>query len=346
MTNKQQRMETLKQAGVNTDSFFDLSLRIPLNAEVKISVNGREMIATGGSFGGYTYDGTPIVSCAENVVASPSTSINVMDLLDDPIAQSIMDSGYVFNSRIDGRWITAQTFKMLNEKSYNYKTRQWESGWDAYLRNRYSYMYQFDMMVDELHRLSRMQRDNDTEFERLSSFFTKQVVYETCKHYIRQLKKFIRNQPTRKCRGVAYVRLNRYGNVFVRDLNDKVYIKLENALRSIDNSGNYAMLEKNLKAFMQVMVKLPYETPKCSLWKDAFKGKGAYVSLLNIVKFHDVKVVSYETGELLNRDQSVDYVERKTVDYKGEYWKFHELLKATIEANNFDLRKSIESQQD
>ena len=44
MANKQQRMETLKQAGINTNNFFELNLRIPLNAEVKLSVNGKEMI--------------------------------------------------------------------------------------------------------------------------------------------------------------------------------------------------------------------------------------------------------------------------------------------------------------
>ena len=149
--------------------------------------------------------------------------VTATDLTNDPIVQGIMNAGYVFNSRIDGRFITAQTFKMLKEKSYNPKTRQWESGWDPYLRNSYGYMYQFDMMIDELHRLARMQRDNDPEFERLSSFFTKKVVYETCKHYISQLKKFVKNQKTRKCKRVPYVKLNKYGNVFIKDLDSKVY---------------------------------------------------------------------------------------------------------------------------
>ena len=93
------------------------------------------------------------------------------------------------------------------------------------------------------------------------------------------------------------------------------------------------------------MVKLPYDTPKCSKWKDAFKGKGAYVTLLNIAKFHDVRIISYETGELLNRDDSVDYVESKLSAYRNQYWRFHELLKATIEANDFDLNRSIVNQQ-
>lgn len=352
VNNKQQRMEALRQAGIDISQFFELSLRIPLNAEVKISVNGQEMIAAGGFVSNVSNGGTvaPVDANGNSVIngfvtATDSPISNLADLTNDPIVQGIMDAGYVFNSHIDGRFVTAQTFKMLKEKSYNPKTRQWESGWDAYLRNSYSYMYQFDMMLDELHRLAKMQRDNDSEFERLSSFFTKKVVYETCNHYIRQLKKYISNQKTRKCKGVPYVTLNKYGYVFIKDLDSKVYFKLRTALNDINNSSNYTELEKNLKAFIKAMVKLPYDTPKASIWKDAFKGKGAYVTLLNIVKFHDVKVVSYETGELLNRDDSVVYVEGKLVDYRNQYWKFHELLKATIEANNFDLNRSIASQQ-
>jgi hypothetical protein len=236
-------------------------------------------------------------------------------------------------------------FKMLKGISYNFQTEQDEAGYDAYLRNCYSYMYQFDMMLDELHKLSRMQRDGDKDFYRLSQFFTKEVVYETCKQYIRQLRKYIESQRTRKCQGNPYVKLNKYGDVFKSDLYKIVYYPLQNALTSIKKAEYYKELECALRRFMNLMCKLPYATPKCSQWKDAFKGKGSYVTLLNIIKFHNVKVVNYETGELLDRDSSIAYVESKLAEYKGQYWRFHELLKATIKANNFDLKKSIESQK-
>lgn len=346
MANRNDRMNVLRENNIDISNFFDLQLRIPLGATATVNIDGRELVvrATRDNVVGTNGDitNTPVIG-VENLVSS--SLIDWMDYQDDPIAQGIMDSGYIFNSRVDGRWLTAQTFKMLNSRSYNVKTRQYESGWDAYLRNNYGYMYQFDMMIDELHRLSRMERDNDPEFERLSSFFTKEVVHETCKQYLRQLKKFVNKQKTRKCHGVPYVKLNKYGNVFVRDLNDKVYSKIENELNRMENASGYTALERCLKSFMRVMIKLPYDTPKCSQFKDAFKGKGAYVTLLNIAKFHNVNVISYETGELLNRDDSVAYVESKLEEYRGEYWRFHELLKATIVANNFDLQRSIASQQ-
>lgn len=308
---KETRMATLKANGINTNNFFNLNMNIPVGANVQITI-----------------DGVPYVINSSN----------------DVIVKDIMENGYVFNSRTDGRFVTAMTFKMLNGRSYNRKTRQYETGWDAYLRNNFGFMYQFEMLRDELHKLAKMERSNDPEFARLSNFFTKYVVVATCNYYIYQLKKFVKNQPTRKCKGVPYVKLNRYGNVFVKDLYVKVYNPLNFALGMIKDSKDYATLEKKFDVFVGLMVKLPYETTKCSEWKDAFKGKGAYLTLLNIIKFHDVTVQSYETGELLDRDESVAYVESLLDTYKGAYWKYHELLKKAISDNNFDLKESITSQ--
>lgn len=314
---RENRMETLKAKGVDTSKFFNLNMNIPVGANIQITINGIP----------YTIDSS-----------------------NDTIVKQIIDNGYVFNSRTDGRFVTAQTFRMLNEKSYNPKTKQYETGWDAYLRNNYPYMYQFDMMLDEVHKLARMEKDNDPEFERLSSFFTKEVIIATCEHYIYQLKKFVKNQKPRKCKGKPYVRLNKYGNVFISDLNRKVYNYLELNLIVIKDCVDYIVLEEALKTFIKYMCKLPYDTPKCPAWKDAFKGKGAYLTLLNLIKFHNVTVRNvtvrnYETQAFLNRYKSVTYIESLLDKYKGEYWRFHELLKATIELNNFDLSKSIETQK-
>ena len=312
--NKETRMETLKANGINTNNFFNLSMDIPVGANVEIKING-----------------VPYTINSSN----------------DEIVKDILDKGYVFNSRTDGRHTCAQTFKMLNNPSYNCKTRQCEYGWDAYLRNSYGYMYQFEMMIKELHRLSKMERSNDPEFERLSSFFTKEVVIDTCKHYINQLKKFIKKQPNRKYKGMPYVRLSKNGTVYVllSELEVKVYEPLRMWLCAIETSRNYSELESRLREFVSRMVKLPHDTPKCPAFKDAFKGKGAYVTLLNIVKFHDCVVQNYETGEVLDTYGSVAYVESLLETHKGCYWKFHELLKATIELNKFDLKESIETQK-
>lgn len=307
---KEKRMETLKANGLDTSKFFNVNLNIPIGSKIEIMIDGKP----------YT--------------------INT----DDDVVKQIKEKGYVFNPRTDGRWVCAQTFKMLNSSSYNPGINGYEYGWNAYLRNNYPYMYQFKMMKDELHKLSKMEQSNDPEFEKLSRFFTKDVVVETCKHYIRQLNKFIKNQKIRHCKVKPYVKLAYpYGDVFIDDLECRIFTVLSADLYVITISKNYIELEYNLTAFMKHMCKLPDYTPKCEQWKTAFKGKGAYLTLLNIVKFHGCEVINYETAEVLNRDDSVAYIENLLDTYHSkEYWKFHELLKATIKFNKFDLVKSIQ----
>ena len=312
MNNKETRMATMKNAGMDVTKFFNLSMNIPVGSNVEIKIDGIP----------YTFNSS-----------------------EDEIVKDIMEHGYIHNTKLDGRFVCAQTFKMLNEKSYNIKTNQWETGFDAYLRNRYPYHYQFDFMVDELKRLSKMEQSKDSDFEKMSKFFTKQVVIDTCQHYMRQLKKYINNAPTKKCKGKPYVTLNRYYMVLLTDVSVTVFKPLEKALSELKYSRNYKQLRENLIAFMDVMVKLPYETPKCSAFKDAYKGRGGYMSLNNIIKFGGVKVQNYETGEILDREASLAYIDSLLEIYKNDYWKYHELLKAVIELNNFDLRKSIESQK-
>lgn len=308
--NKEARMETLKANGICTDNFFNLNMNIPVGADVQVLINGVPYTITS-----------------------------------DMIANKIMEEGYVYNAKTAGRYVCAQTFRMLTEKSYNYKTRKYEEGFDAYLRNNYGYMYCFGMMLDEVHRLSKIEKDKDPDFDKLNKFFTKDVVYETCRHYIYQLKKYVNNQPVRKCKGEPYVKLAKHGDVFNKDLYKRVYKPLEIALVAIKASQNYKMLEDALKEFMKLQCKLPYETPKCSEWKDAFKGLGGFKTLNNIIKHHGVVVQNYETGELLDRDGSISYVNSLIDTYNGAYWKYHELLKAAIKLNDFDLRKNIESQK-
>ena len=313
---KEKRMETLKKNGLDTSKFFNVNLSIPVGSKIEIMI-----------------DGKPI-------------AINSNEMTDE-IVERIKEEGYVFNPRTDGRWVCAQTFKMLNSSSYNPGINGYEYGWNAYLRNKYPYMYQFKMMKDELHKLSKMEQSNDPEFEKLSRFFTKDVVVETCKHYIRQLNKFIKNQKVRHCKGKPYVKLAwPYGDVFIDDLELRIFNVLNADLYVITISKNYKDLEYSLGAFMKHMCKLPDYTPKCEQWKAAFKGRGAYLTLLNIVKFHGCEVVNYETAEVLNRDDSITYIENLLNTYHpSEYWKFHELLKATVKFNKFDLVNSIQEQK-
>ena len=59
-----------------------------------------------------------------------------------PVARMVVENKQVDNKKLFRRWVTAQTFRMIYEPSYNYKTHEYETGWDNYLRNCYDYKYQ------------------------------------------------------------------------------------------------------------------------------------------------------------------------------------------------------------
>lgn len=326
----QKRMETLQKAGVNTQNFLNLHLKVPTGAKIEIKVNDENYFISDGKL----HKNKNSVLCEEKDSAKD----------EDSVVSNILENGYVFNSRTDGKWVVAQTFNMLNFPSYNYSKRETERpDWNAYLRNNYSYMYQFSMMKDELKKLAKMQKDGDPEFYKLSSFFTKKVVVDTCEHYVKQLRKYIKNKPEKHCKGEPYIHLPKYGDVFTKDLPERVYIHLTVWLNNLKycEDNNYAEIKAAYAMFYKNLIRLPFDTPKCPAWKEAFKGKGAYVTLLNLIKFHDVLVQDYETKAIYNRDQSVRYVESLLVTYRGSYWKFHSLLKRTIEFNDFDFNRSL-----
>lgn len=238
--------------------------------------------------------------------------------------ESIVGKKQVNNKKLFRRWIAAQTFKMLN---YN-------DGWDAYLRNNYDYMYQFKMMLEEFRVLNKLEMTDKEEFNERSKFFNKTVSVATCEHYMKQLRKYIDDHKDNK----GYIKLSQYGNIDVNDVNKTFADKLDSTIDDMKYVDTYAELYALLKKFMRKMNKLPHDTPKCPLWKDAFKGNGAYYTLKNLILFHGV-VLRYCNDKNTSLDHLENYAK---ILNNGNLWRLHMLLKDTIELNNFDLRKSIE----
>lgn len=229
------------------------------------------------------------------------------------------------NNKAFRRWITAQTFKML----------EYPKGWDAYLRDHYDYKYQFSMMLEEVKVLSKLEKKDPEEFRERSHFFNYEVVIDTCRHYIKQMRKYVEEHKSED----GKVKLAKFGNVDVESLEHKFYDKLENIIADMYEAENYSDLYTELKKFIKKMNKLPDDTPKCSEWKDAFKGSGAYYSLKNMILFHGVVLKSYGCT---NKEESIEYLERYTNNLQiGDLWRIHMMLKKVIAETGFDLRTSI-----
>lgn len=315
--NKENRMATLNNAGIETGKYFTVQLPsgLPAGASVSLVINehGQAVIA-----------------------GQPAT---------DPILNQIIEDGYVRNSKLHRRFVMAQMFRMLNYKSYNGR----ESGYDAYLRNHYGYQYQFDMMLEEIRVISKLEDKDEETFKERTSFFNTDVVIAVCKDYMRDLKKYIENLPKHKCKGVPYKRLNgRYGDVFETDLQKKVYYPMEYIINCMKSPRvkNYYELYRLLRQFMNLMIKLPWNTAKSKNWIDAYKGSGAYFTLKNLVMFHSCKIVDEQNnGWRQPRTvttyaagiEATNFIKSKLDAYKGEGWRYMAMLRKCIADNNFSF---------
>lgn len=276
---------------------------------------------------------------AELVVLTPKE-------MDD--AKNIVEDKQLDNKKLFRRWVTAQTFRMLNSKSYNVKTKRWEYGWDAYLRNNYAYQYQFTMMLEELRVMNKLAARDKDAFKERAHFFKKSVVIATCNDYIAKLRKYIEENAKTEVKThykshnektievVRYVYIKGYGKIYLCAVDGAIFNNLLDIIKEMKCVDSYAELYTLLKMFMSKMIKLPFDTPKCKEWKDAFKGIGAYETLKNLILFHDVLL-----RDCTSKARSFEKLQDCLPKYDGEGWRFHAMLKDTIKLNNFDLQKSI-----
>ena len=306
MINKQERMEKLNNAGVNTGKYFSIDLPEGLKPGATISLVINE-------------DGQAVLVNGKK----------------DIIAEQIIEDGYVRNTKLHRRFVMAQMFQMLRYKSYN----GCDKGYHACLNEMYSYQYTFDMMLEEIRILSRLETRDKESFEERSHFFTKSVVLDVALDYMDKLKAHVDNLPTKKCKGVPYKKIKGV-NIFVDDLDKKLYIPLMNRIMCIRRAANYTCLYVHLRDFMRDMVKLPYKTPKSKVWVDAFKGEGAYYTLKNLIMYHNCCMyVGY--GDMHKGTAAMDELKDKLNKYQGEGWRMFALMKKVISDNNFNFGKRM-----
>ena len=246
-----------------------------------------------------------------------------------PVAEMVVEDKQVDNKKLFRRWVAAQTFRMIYERSYNVTARSWETGWDNYLRNCYDYKYQFSMMLEEFRVLNKLSVKDEDEFYERAHFFNGDVAVATCKHYMVQFDKYVKEHTKD-----SKVKLAQYGTVDM-DEYKKIVNKLNSIIDDLKTANTYAELYTYLKKFMKKMNKLPFETPKCPEWKNTFKGNGAYYTLKNLILFHGC------TLRYHNKSESLETLKRCLETYRGEYWRFHYMLLDVIEYNHFNLKESI-----
>lgn len=305
MMNRNERMEKLNKAGIDTGKYFTLNVNesIPAGAKIHIVID-------------------------ENGNYVPQIVGN------DAIAEQIIESGYVRNTKLHRRFVMAQMFHALNYVSYDGS----ESGYNACIKNMYTYQYTLNMMLEEVRVLGKLEKKDAESFAERSHFFTKDVVVSVLNDYVDKLKKYVATLPSKNCKGVPYKRVKGI-NIFVADLEKKLYGPMRAKIREIERVGSYTQMYNLMTWFMRDMVKLPYNTPKSKAWIDAYKGEGAFYTCKNLIMFHGCKV-RVETA-VCTRDGSMNVLNKKLDEYQGEGWRMFAFMKKLIADNHFDFNKRM-----
>lgn len=307
MMNRNERMEKLNGMGINTGKYFNFNLPEGLKPGATISLVISE-------------DGKPIIVGGGN----------------DVIRDQIITDGYVRNTKLFRRFVMAQMFHMLNYVSYDGKHK----GYNDYLKYRYDYKYTLDMMVEEVKVLSKLEARDEESFVERSQFFSQNVVVDVLNDYLEKLKSYVEALPNKNCRGVPYKRV-KGNNIFVADLDKKLYRPIRDGINYVARAKNYAQMYNALTGFMKYdFIKLPYYTPKSKVWIDTYKGEGAYYTLKNLVMFHGC--VIFDKNFTFAGVNAANHLKNKLIEYRGEGYRMFALMKKVIDDNGFDFNKRME----
>ena len=253
--------------------------------------------------------------------------------VEDTIANQIIEDGYVRNTKLHRRFVMAQMFHGLNYRSYDGK----KTGYNEWIKS-HGLKYTFDMMLEEIRVLGKLEdRDVETFTER-AHFFTKDVIVKTMEDYMVELAKYIDKLPSKNCKGIPYKRI-KGNNIFVVDIDKKVYAPFRSDINAVKYYNNYNAIYRILKSFMNKMIALPYNTPISKAWVDAYKGEGAFYTLKNLVMFHDCGIIV--DRDVVKNMNAVAYLNVKLDEYQGEGWRMFALMKKVIDDNGFDFKKRM-----
>lgn len=297
----QERIEALREKGVDVSGLFALQ----------------------GSTGG------------QYVISNKGGVLTVLND-DDPIYRAILSQGTVSNPRLFRRWVMAQMFHML---SYKERFRKEPVGVTEMI-HRMGYEYQWRMLLDELHAQMKMEPRDLASFSERNRWFNVRVVEAMAQEYVENLTRYVDAQPVKKCEGVPYKRVGGE-NIFEQDLYNKLYGPLNRAAGRIRSAKNAAQLYNAAKAFDDLRVRLPHNTPQCKAWVGAYKGSGAFYTMQNLIRFHGCTLID-DRGEQLDKDRSLIFLSLQADRYKnGGGWRMLAMLKKMLDDNGIDIQKKM-----
>lgn len=287
---------------------------------------------------------------AEVLKAMGYNPIDVMDVkvgTFDNVVEQIYKNGWIKNQKVHRRFLPAQTMHLIGWRNGITSEDKWTKNMNA----RYHYFSQFEILEAEFKALSKMEFvDLDCFAERVQ-FFNKGVAIALCRRYISDLNTGLRKQHIFHCKGIPYIKFAGQ-NIFVSDIETKIISPLT---KMVDTFERKSTTYKENFDFIKDFYHSPlcrtfvdcYKLPKCAEWVDAFKGAGAYFTMQNFIRYDGLNLVEYKTGKILDRDSSLEYLERQTNLCKpGERYKLLALLKNSLVTTKFDFDKVVKETEE
>lgn len=251
---------------------------------------------------------------------------------DDPVFAAIAASKTIPNRRLFRRFVAAQVLHALVDPR----------GFIGVL-NAKGYKYQWRMLAEELRVQHRMSIEDPENFKERNRWFNKGVAVAMAEHYEQELKEHIRNQPVRKCRRQRYIRL-RSINIFISDLVDRVFMPLESRIDQIRAAETPDQLHYAVVGFKNYIDTLysPNTMSMSPVFKDAYKGAGAYFTMKNFILFHDCGIVLDGTGGFkLRTIGSMKKLEEFANEYANAGWRMFGVLKQFLQDNNINIEEKM-----
>ena len=312
-TKAQMRLEALKAAGVDVSKYF------PLGDDQLIKI--------------------------ENGAAVP---VDMDDATIDEVGKHIVEGGYVSNWKMFRRWVMSQMFHMLRDMDKNGRT------FNDVLQHK-GYEYQWRMLENELYAQMKMAAHGDHENAGARNrWFGGFVAADMAYDYIKKLRKYVDNNLIYKvkkdahgnvkktykhtCKGNPYVRLQN-DDIFVADLEKKVYAPLGNLARKMYDSNTYKEVYDAVHEFNKKRKHLAWDTKQADAFITAYKGSGSYYTMRNLIMFHGARFM--KNGRKMSETDSLKELESKANLYDEEGWRMLGVLKQLIKDNNISVQGKI-----
>lgn len=312
-TKAQMRLEALKAAGVDVSKYF------PLGDDQLIKI--------------------------ENGAAVP---VDMDDATIDEVGKKIVEGGYVSNWKLFRRWVMSQMFHMLRDMDKNGRT------FNEVLQHK-GYEYQWRMLENELYAQMKMAAHGDHENAGARNrWFGGFVAADMAYDYIKKLRKYVDNNLIYKvkkdahgnvkktykhtCKGNPYVRLQN-DDIFVADLEKKVYAPLGNLARKMYDSNTYKEVYDAVHEFNKKRKHLAWDTKQADAFITAYKGSGSYYTMRNLIMFHGARFM--KNGRKMSETDSLKELESKANLYDEEGWRMLGVLKQLIKDNNISVQGKI-----